>query len=69
MNKRKQWLSLRDKGFVWSLEKTRFGAMLNFKIESWVLHIIVEKVNKLLVCHQHDCNAEIYKETTRVIIK
>ena len=35
---------------------------------SYVLHIIVEKVNKLLVCHQHKCNAEIYKKKTRVII-
>ena len=34
MNKTQQWLSCRDKGFVWLLEKARFGAMLKFKIES-----------------------------------
>ena len=35
---------------------------------SQVLHIIVEKVNKLLLCPQRDCNAEIYKTMKRVII-
>ena len=32
---------------------------------SQVLHIIVETVNKLLLCPQRDCNAEIYKKNDK----
>ena len=46
MKKGQQWLSRRDKGFVSLLEKTRFGALLKF---IKVLHIIVDKFNKLYV--------------------
>ena len=43
------WLSHGDKSFVWLLEKTHFGALLKFKIESYVLQVIGDKINKFFV--------------------
>ena len=34
----------------------------NAAAQNGILHIIIEMINKLLVCPQHDCNAEIYKK-------
>ena len=49
IKKGQDWLSHRDKAFVWKLEKSHFGALLKFKLESKVLHVIGDKINKFFV--------------------